>query len=142
MPNHILRDSVWILITTFSVTPLGCHPTTHGSSAGLCDVPVVLSHLQDRTFRDDTGEISTKSSLGAIDLTNEFFQNLGTNGRRCVTCHVPSRGWTITPGYLMDVFDRTGPPSAPVSLLTAQKFRRWWPRRLHHRRGGPRTRRP
>ena len=107
MPNHILHGSVWILITTFIATPLGCHPSTHGSSAGLCDVPVVLSHLQDRAFRDDTGEISTKSSLGSIDTTNEFFQNLGTNGRRCVTCHVPSRGWTITPGYLMEVFDRT-----------------------------------
>jgi len=54
-----------------------------------------------------TGVFTTVSSQGFIDLDNEFFQPLGTNGRRCVSCHVPSAGWTITPAQLQAVFDAT-----------------------------------
>jgi cytochrome c peroxidase len=56
---------------------------------------------------DATGIFTTVSSHGFIDLNNEFFQDLGTNGRRCVTCHVPTVGWTITPKQLKAVFDQT-----------------------------------
>jgi hypothetical protein len=56
---------------------------------------------------DPTGVFTTVSANGSIDLDNEFFQDLGTNGRRCVTCHVPTSGWTITPGELKTVFDAT-----------------------------------
>jgi cytochrome c peroxidase len=31
-----------------------------------------------------------------ISLTGAFFQSLGTNGRSCASCHVPSEGWTIS----------------------------------------------
>jgi len=41
---------------------------------------------------------------GRIDLTNEFFADLGTNDRRCVTCHLPTAGWTITPGQMQAIF--------------------------------------
>src|SRR6185369_17770614 len=56
---------------------------------------------------DPTGVFTTVSSHGFIDLNNEFFQDLGTNGRRCVSCHVPASGWSITPGALRAVFDAT-----------------------------------
>lgn len=54
-----------------------------------------------------TGLIQTVSSAGSIDTSNEFFQDLGTNGRRCVSCHVPAAGWTITPPLLEQVFIET-----------------------------------
>lgn len=54
-----------------------------------------------------TGLTATISTSGSIDLTNEFFQDLGTNGRRCVTCHLPTAGWTITPGQVQAVFAAT-----------------------------------
>jgi cytochrome c peroxidase len=57
--------------------------------------------------RDATGVFTTVSAQGSIDLNNEFFQDLGTNGRRCVSCHVPTVGWTITPGQLKTVFNLT-----------------------------------
>jgi len=57
--------------------------------------------------RDATGVFTTVSAAGSIDLNNEFFQDLGKNGRRCVSCHVPSVGWTITPKQLKTVFDQT-----------------------------------
>ena len=37
------------------------------------------------------------TTAGVIDADNAFFQDLGTNGRRCVTCHQSSEAWTITP---------------------------------------------
>jgi hypothetical protein len=56
---------------------------------------------------DPTGVFTTVSAHGSIDLDNEFFQDLGSNGRRCVTCHVPTVGWTINPRELRTVFDAT-----------------------------------
>src|SRR5581483_11646443 len=44
---------------------------------------------------------------GPLDLDNPFFQDLGTNGRRCVTCHQPDSAWTITPGNVQARFIRT-----------------------------------
>src|SRR3954471_560525 len=56
---------------------------------------------------DPTGVFTTVSTQGSIDLDNEFFQDLGTNGRRCVSCHVPTVGWTITPNQLKATFALT-----------------------------------
>ncbi len=50
------------------------------------------------------GFATSVSTTGNIDLTNAFFQDLGTNGRRCVTCHLPTAGWGITPSQVQDVF--------------------------------------
>ncbi|GAC1438779.1 MAG: hypothetical protein NVSMB58_34600 [Terriglobales bacterium] len=46
---------------------------------------------------DSTGWLSTVSTTGSIDLSNPFFKSLGTNGRSCVSCHLPTEAWTITP---------------------------------------------
>jgi hypothetical protein len=56
---------------------------------------------------NESGYSSTVSSQGSIDLQNEFFQDLGTNGRRCVTCHAPTAGWTVTPDQVQAIFDLT-----------------------------------
>src|SRR5262245_51069130 len=53
------------------------------------------SHLI--VFENAAGQLGTLSTRGAIDLDNPFFQDLGTNGRRCVSCHQPGSAWTITP---------------------------------------------
>jgi hypothetical protein len=53
------------------------------------------------------GLATTVSTHGYIDLSNEFFQDLGTNGRRCVSCHLPTAGWSITPSQLQFVFDHS-----------------------------------
>src|SRR2546427_9656847 len=67
-----------------------------------------LRHLPNGLpFPNPTGFASTFSTAGRIDLTNEFFRDLGANGRRCVSCHVPSAGWTIAPSQVQAIFDRT-----------------------------------
>src|SRR3954470_16954384 len=58
-------------------------------------------------FRNESGYAATVSTAGRIDLTNEFFQDLGTNGRRCVSCHLPTAGWGITPQQVQEVFAAT-----------------------------------
>lgn len=44
----------------------------------------------------------------ALDTANPFFQSLGTNGRSCVSCHVASTGWTISPEEVQDRFKKSG----------------------------------
>jgi cytochrome c peroxidase len=47
--------------------------------------------------RDRFGQLRTVTTSGGFDLENPFFQDLGSNGRVCFTCHRPDQGWTITP---------------------------------------------
>ncbi len=35
-----------------------------------------------------------------INLTGAFFQSLGTNGRSCASCHLPTEGWTVSAAEL------------------------------------------
>lgn len=43
------------------------------------------------TFPDATGDITIVNMEGPIATANHpFFQNVGTNGRACITCHQPS----------------------------------------------------
>jgi len=83
---------------------------------------------------DRTGILSTYSAAGGIDRSNPFFQDLGTNGRTCASCHVASDGWTITPADLQARFnmsngldpvfrpvDGANCPSADVSSFRARR---------------------
>src|ERR1041384_2427262 len=73
---------------------------------------------------DHAGVTTTVSSKGSIDLNNEFFQDLGSNGRRCVSCHIPTTGWTVTPRQLQSVFNATdgaNSPRADVSTLAKRR---------------------
>src|SRR4051812_48871644 len=59
------------------------------------------------TFANSTGQATTVDINGTLDRdgnSNPFFQDLGTNGRSCVTCHQPSDGWTITPAHVQARF--------------------------------------
>src|SRR5262249_30376147 len=58
--------------------------------------------------RDPTGLISTYQPGGRTDTAgNAFFQNLGTNGRTCFTCHQPQTGWTISAASVRARFDES-----------------------------------
>ena len=53
------------------------------------------------------GHAATFSTQGFVDLTGEYFQAQGTNGRSCVSCHIPAEAWSINPGTLQRLFDET-----------------------------------
>src|SRR5689334_8269849 len=65
--------------------------------------------LQQFKANDPTGQIATVSTNGAIDLGNPFFQNLGTNGRSCGSCHLQSDGWGLSAVSAQAVFAANGP---------------------------------
>jgi cytochrome c peroxidase len=59
-------------------------------------------------FSDPEGRFANLNLGGPTDTTkNAFFEDLGTNGRRCVTCHQPSDAWSITPPHIQFRFDST-----------------------------------
>jgi cytochrome c peroxidase len=56
-------------------------------------------------FRNPAGTVRTFSQNGDIDLDSAFFQNLGTNGRNCATCHQPSDAMSISAAHVQNRFD-------------------------------------
>lgn len=84
---------------------------------------------------DPSGAVATFQPGGAtIPANNAFFQNLGTNGRTCFTCHQPQSGWTVSAADVADRFATSGGtdpifrlvdgatcPSADVSTLAARQ---------------------
>jgi cytochrome c peroxidase len=85
--------------------------------------------------RDASGEVATFQPGGAtFPASNAFFQNLGTNGRTCFTCHQPQNGWTVSAADVAERFsasngsdpifrlvDGATCPSADVSTLRAKR---------------------
>jgi cytochrome c peroxidase len=55
-------------------------------------------------FPDATGVQQTITTAESFDFDNPFFQDLGTNGRTCVTCHRPDQAWTVTPERIRERF--------------------------------------
>ena len=65
------------------------------------------------------GKAATFSTQGAVNLTGEFFQAQGSNGRSCASCHIAEDAWSINPGTLQDLFDETGGTHPVFNLLDA-----------------------
>lgn len=59
------------------------------------------------TFSNAAGVLATLTTAGAFERGNPFFQELGTNGRTCATCHRPAQSWTITPEEVRERFERS-----------------------------------
>ena len=67
----------------------------------------IILNLQP--FADPSGQVSTFNKEGVInERTSTFFQSLGTNGRSCGTCHVPSQGFSFTAAGAQGRFHATG----------------------------------
>ncbi len=65
---------------------------------------------------DPSGLIATYQPGGpTLTAFNAFFQDLGTNGRTCFTCHQPQTGWSVSAASVQARFD--------ASLGTEQIFR-------------------
>jgi cytochrome c peroxidase len=75
-------------------------------------IPGSVAFGAERLIHLDTpnpsGILTTIALEGnSFDAAKPFFQSLGTNGRSCVSCHVPSTGWTISPTEIQERFDRS-----------------------------------
>lgn len=60
------------------------------------------------TYSNDAGASRTYSMAGGLDMSNPFFQSLGTNGRSCATCHQPGEGMSVAAVHVQDRFDKSG----------------------------------
>lgn len=61
-----------------------------------------------QVFADPSGAFATLNLGGPTDTSaNPFFQDLGGNGRRCVTCHEPSDAFSVTPPHIQERFVAT-----------------------------------
>lgn len=56
---------------------------------------------------DPSGEIATFTSTGVINNGSAFFQNLGTNGRTCASCHQQSDAWGVSAEHVRARFSAT-----------------------------------
>jgi cytochrome c peroxidase len=73
-------------------------------------VPADLLGVTDPTaaFDNASGTLQTVVlDLALLDTRNPFFQDLGTNGRACVTCHAPRDGWSTSVASLQRRFFAT-----------------------------------
>jgi cytochrome c peroxidase len=85
---------------------------------------------------DPSGVVNTYQPGGpTVPAFNAFFQNLGTNGRTCFTCHQPATGWTVSAASVQARFVATSGTdpifrlvdgatcsSDNVSILTARSY--------------------
>ena len=56
---------------------------------------------------NSAGIAETSHTSGVIDRTNPFFENLGTNGRTCETCHDSRSAWTTSAEVMSELFEAT-----------------------------------
>jgi cytochrome c peroxidase len=56
------------------------------------------------TSVDPSGVLRTITTAESFDFRNPFFEELGTNGRTCVSCHQPDQAWTVTPPRIKERF--------------------------------------
>ena len=84
---------------------------------------------------DPAGAVATFQPNGAtFTFNNAFFQDLGSNGRTCFSCHQPQTGWSVSAASVAQRFARSGGadpifrlvdgatcPSDDVSTLAAKR---------------------
>jgi len=90
------RAGSWLIATVLLAVPTIAWIASGDDERGLLE-----------PFANPTGAVQTFSTAGHIDTDNPFFQELGTNGRTCFTCHQPQSGWTITPAGVRARFQST-----------------------------------
>jgi len=70
-------------------------------------VPPVIPRFE--VDEDPSGTIATFQPGGpTFPPLNAFFQNLGTNGRTCFSCHQPQEGWTVSSAGVHARFEASG----------------------------------
>ena len=104
---------------------------------------------------DPSGISTTFSPSGFVDLTGEYFQAQGTNGRSCSTCHTPQDAWSINPETIGLLFEQTSGshpifnpldadnPEADLSTVEARRtgYSMMLTRGVFRRGGAPRAER-
>jgi hypothetical protein len=94
-----------------------CGAWGFGDAAAAKEIEPAIEN--NEPFRNPGGHAATFSTHGFVDLTGEYFQAQGTNGRSCASCHIPEEAWSINPGTLQRLFDETEGKHPVFNLLDA-----------------------
>ncbi len=86
----------------------GCGVSFEGDDGAPLELERTKSALQNNEALSNVlGAHATFSTTGTLSTSGPFFQELGTNGRRCDVCHQPDQGFTITPSRIALRFARS-----------------------------------
>ena len=100
-----MRGNVRVSISGF----LKRYQTWAGTALLLCVATAVAAATIPNLFpfHDSTGAVATFTPAGKFVESGAFFQNLGTNGRTCASCHVVSNAMGLSAKHAEHVFERT-----------------------------------
>jgi cytochrome c peroxidase len=105
------RDSVGLSqCAAYSVAVLGMLAGGCGqASPDLAQTTLAATGFDPNGFphKNGGGFAATFSTQGVVNLTGEYFQAQGSNGRSCGSCHVATDAWAITPESIQRMFDET-----------------------------------
>jgi cytochrome c peroxidase len=118
----ILGSANLLLATAVVGCGAGSEGASDGPTMGTSSSDLSTTLENNTPFDNPTGQSSSFSTAGSVDLTGAFFQNLGTNGRTCNTCHLASDGWTVAARSAQQIFDATG-GNAPLFQFDGQNCR-------------------
>jgi cytochrome c peroxidase len=127
----MLKSILGGLLVTWAVG--GCADLTGTDTSAVRHVPTDLPN--GMPVPNPSGAAATVNVNGTkVDTTGDFFTSLGTNGRSCGSCHLPTDGWTIIPAHVQERFNQTGgldpifrtndgsnSPTADVSTVAARR---------------------
>ena len=91
-----------LLVTAVILLLAGVACVHDARAEGLDSLPNNFPHLNPSGFS------ATFSTQGFVDLTTEYSQPQGSNGRSCQTCHIPQQAWSINPNAIQLLFVLTG----------------------------------
>ena len=129
--TRVSAISAMVVCLASSASSLAIAQQASGGAGVPAFVPGMIDHMQAmRRFKDPdqsvqqappiiprfeidddhpAGAVATFQPGGAtFPANNPFFQNLGTNGRTCFSCHQPQTGWTVSAASVGARFANSG----------------------------------
>jgi cytochrome c peroxidase len=116
LTRKLLERSIPVSAPSKSNFPRAPRPAFLSSAVLLLGLATVLAVAEGsnrfvprfQEFSDPEGRFANLNLGGPTDTSNNaFFEDLGTNGRRCVTCHQPSDAFSVTPPHIRERFEAT-----------------------------------
>ncbi|MET0647690.1 MAG: hypothetical protein ABW208_13825 [Pyrinomonadaceae bacterium] len=118
--SQSISRRLWATAALVALTALACGIAYERGPASVAQAGAASDSINNnRPAPNPGGAAATFSTQGSVDLTGEYFQPQGTNGRSCATCHIPEEAWGINPGTLQRLFGETGGTHAVFNKLDA-----------------------
>jgi hypothetical protein len=146
-----MNQTTWPLLVLIALSVGGCGAAE--PELGETALSLEAQNPNELPAPNPRGFAATFSTQGGVDLTGEYFQAQGTNGRSCETCHIAGDAWSISAATIRSRFDETAGldpifnlldannPNAPVNTVKARRsaYSMLLTRGVFRRGGAPRA---